>query len=190
MKTYKDIIGWMNYEDLYDQVVKEFKGGTLVEVGVFLGKSLIYLTYEAMKSGHKFRICGVDTFRGSGDEKGVGNLHHEHLVNGSLAGKCHSNLIDCLCFHVVDLLVCTSVRAATYFPDNSVEFVFIDAAHDYESVKTDILTWLTKVKPGGWLCGHDYEKSWEDVVKAVDELLPNHDTVSHTCWRYIKPCIQ
>ena len=31
-----------------------------------------------------------------------------------------------------------------------------DAEHDEESVRTDIQTWLPKVKKGGYLSGHDW----------------------------------
>jgi hypothetical protein len=49
-----------------------------------------------------------------------------------------------------------SVRAARLFDDNSLDFVYIDACHDYSSVLMDIQTWWPKVKVGGILAGHDY----------------------------------
>ena len=39
---------------------------------------------------------------------------------------------------------------------NTLEFVFIDANHSYESVKADIEWWLPAVRRGGIICGHDY----------------------------------
>jgi hypothetical protein len=48
--------------------------------------------------------------------------------------------------------------------------VFIDGAHDYESVKRDILTWSARLRPGGLLCGHD--RNQPGVRRAIDELLP------------------
>ena len=46
--------------------------------------------------------------------------------------------------------------AAELFPDGSLDFVYIDANHNYESVKSDIECWYPKVKYGGLLLGHDY----------------------------------
>lgn len=55
--------------------------------------------------------------------------------------------------------------------DNSIDMVYIDAAHDYDTVKRDLETWSKKVKSGGFICGHDYNSnSWPGVVQAVDEF--------------------
>lgn len=49
-----------------------------------------------------------------------------------------------------------SMEAVKWFADGSLDFVFIDAAHDYESVKEDIREWHKKVKKDGIVAGHDY----------------------------------
>ena len=64
-----------------------------------------------------------------------------------------------------------STRCARRFDDRSVDFVFIDADHTYEGCLADIKTWAPKVKPGGWIGGHDYghaNKRW-GVKRAVDQ---------------------
>jgi len=80
----------------------------------------------------------------------------------------------------------TSVEAAATVPDHSFDFVYIDARHDYESVKEDLEAWWAKVRPGGILAGHDYVDGdlpqGEFYVKsAVDEFfgargIPVHST--------------
>lgn len=67
-----------------------------------------------------------------------------------------------------------SVEAAHEFLDGSLDFVFIDADHSYEGVRRDIAAWARKVRPGGWLSGHDYYSTWggadfSGVDRAVDE---------------------
>lgn len=60
-----------------------------------------------------------------------------------------------------------SIKAAGIFPDNSLDFVFIDANHEYEFVKEDMEIWFPKVRPGGLFSGHDYR--WGGVNRAVNE---------------------
>lgn len=65
-----------------------------------------------------------------------------------------------------------SVEAAKDITDGSLDFVFIDADHSYEGCKADIEAWLPKVKPGGFISGHDYENTdfpKFGVKRAVDE---------------------
>lgn len=69
-------------------------------------------------------------------------------------------------------LVASTHDAAGMVPDGSFDFVFIDADHSDESVSQDIEDWQPKVKPGGWLGGHDYHpKKWPGVVAAVNRTF-------------------
>lgn len=51
-----------------------------------------------------------------------------------------------------------SAEAATRFADRSLDFVYLDAAHDLWSVINDLHVWAPKVKVGGIVAGHDYIK--------------------------------
>ena len=62
--------------------------------------------------------------------------------------------------------------------DGTFDFIFIDADHAYEPVVKDIALWKDRVKPGGWLCGHDYgprpdrpEAERPGVTRAVNEFV-------------------
>lgn len=81
------------------------------------------------------------------------------------------------------LLEKTSSEAASGFEDGSLDFVFIDADHSYEAVKADIATWLPKVRPGGWITGHDYNPHlFPGVVKAVKEAFPSFEVHDDCVW--------
>ncbi len=49
-----------------------------------------------------------------------------------------------------------SMNAVKKFKDKSLDFVYIDAAHDYLNVYKDISNWSKKVRKGGIIGGHDY----------------------------------
>lgn len=57
-----------------------------------------------------------------------------------------------------------------YVTEKYFDLAFIDAEHDYENVKKDILAWHPLVKEGGIICGHDYASREKDVIKAVNEI--------------------
>lgn len=81
----------------------------------------------------------------------------------------------------VKVLRKVSWEAASFVEDNSLDFIFIDADHSYQSVKKDILAWTPKLKDGGMVSGHDTH--FPDVLKAIEELIPNWEAagIDH-CW--------
>ena len=95
-----------------------------------------------------------------------------YLVDNNKEGHIkilHKNFDD---VKNVTIIQNQSVKAAKKFPDQSVDFVYIDANHTYRSVKSDIRAWLPKIKSGGIICGHDYYEHPEyGVVRAVDEMF-------------------
>ena len=66
-----------------------------------------------------------------------------------------------------------SVVAADQFGDGSLDWAYIDACHTYESACADNAAWWPKIKPGGWLAGHDYVNTC-GVVQAVNEHCDRH----------------
>jgi len=58
-------------------------------------------------------------------------------------------------------------------PKESLDFVYIDASHEFNDVMQDIIVWSDRVRPGGVVSGHDYDN--EDVRTAVDTYTKIHD---------------
>jgi hypothetical protein len=189
-RQWYEIDGWFNWREAQEEAVSYFPDGSrFVEVGTYLGRSLCSLGEVVERSGKRFTLVGVDTCRGSGPEGWRGKDYHRDAVRaggGTFAGALHQNLLRCGFGDRIQLVIADSISASRLFGDASLDWVHLDARHDYESVKADIEAWLPKIKKGGWLSGDDYdEEKWPDVVKAVGELLPGAESWSNQQWRWV-----
>lgn len=69
----------------------------------------------------------------------------------------------------------TSEKAAEIFPDNSLDFVYIDANHSYNYVVQDLELWYPKVKFGGLVMGHDYlDIDWYNDPNFLENRKDKH----------------
>ena len=60
-------------------------------------------------------------------------------------------------------------------PNQSLDFVYIDAPDSYERTKRQIENWRTKIRPGGFIGGQNYSNKYQCVVRAIYEKLGNPD---------------
>lgn len=171
---YQNIEGWFDFESTYKEMVgKAFNGSHFVEVGAWLGKSTSYMAVEIAKSRKDIKFDAVDTWEGSPNEPG----HQEFIekLGMSLYDKFLDNMSPVI--NYVNPVKGLSEEVSKLYDDNSLDFVFLDASHDYESVKKDIDCWFPKVKQNGVIAGHDYNEdgtpgvAWVGVVKAVNEFF-------------------
>jgi methyltransferase family protein len=66
-----------------------------------------------------------------------------------------------------------SYKMANEIPNETLGLVYIDAAHDYNSVKSDIETYWPKLVIGGIMAFHDYANPEYGVWRAVKNFA--HD---------------
>jgi len=74
-----------------------------------------------------------------------------------------------------------SMEAVTRFEDRSLDFVYIDAAHDFKNVACDICDWSKKVRYGGVVFGHDYKRYRGDKNKYIVHVK---DVVQAYCYSH------
>lgn len=184
---YQAAVGWFDFDDFYRRVVSEARDGAhLVEVGCYMGRSLAYLGVELINSGKKFTLDAVDTFRGSEDPSEKFMKDEAASMGGTFRPAFENNIAPIR--HVVNVREMDSLTAAATYPDESLDLVFIDAAHDEASVSADIAAWRRCVNPGGWLAGHDYNSAWPGVVAAVNKAFgKDFEMVSAQSWGWRKP---
>jgi len=80
-----------------------------------------------------------------------------------------------------------SISSSEKFEDGSLDFVYIDANHDYPFVMDDIVTWSKKIRKGGILAGHDYfilsdKRALLGVKQAVDTYVTENNINPLLIW--------
>lgn len=173
MKNYQQIDGWFNYQHTYDFLLSNIPdGGTFVECGAWLGKSSAYLCDKAKD---RIKIYIVDTWEGSPDEL---ETHHKLATQQNIYHKFLYNMG----YRKYITLKMDSCEAASKFNDNSLDVVYIDMTHTYEAVKKDIECWFPKVKPNGYISGHDFDDNFPGVKRAVNEFFKDFIIMDNNCW--------
>lgn len=145
-----------------EQLIRENNFTLGAELGVHEGVTHFYLldTFPDLK------MVGVDQYQGI-------QLKYWAAVENKLENYKGRSM-----FHRT-----TTSAAAKKVKDESLDFVFIDADHTYQSVLADIQNWTPKVKPGGYICGHDINMN--AVERAVSETLGKYNTAWDDVW-YVK----
>ena len=148
-----------DFPHFYEEVANNLPDGAVIaEVGVATGASAIFLAEQLLNQGKIFTFYLIDNLAYGGDMQ----------LRTLLKNICLADL-----GHLVEVVPVSSVEGACRFPDRHFDFVFVDASHRIEWTKADILLWMTKVKVGGILAGHDYNrKEGIEVKMAVDTMFP------------------
>lgn len=156
-----------------------------VEVGVYRASFTQTLASRA-KGMH---ITGVDAWTSYDGYKDYepNHLENEAYRDAKIRAERFSN---------ITLVKGWSADVAPTIEDASLDYLFIDANHEYEWVVEDLKLWAKKVKPGGIVMGHDYfvmKKLNFGVIQAVNGWVETHHikhlfTWTDNCpsWMYIQ----
>lgn len=174
--------GWFDFPSVYQVMVQSHNNALFVEVGSWQGKAAAFMAVEIINADKNIKLHCVDTWEGSIEHKQENVIVQKELYNTFLKNIEPVN-------HIITPIKLASVDAARTYEDESIDFVFIDAAHDYENVRQDLYAWYPKLKKGGMMCGHDH--TWPGVVKAVNEFITTTGLTLHLigvqdCWGFIK----
>ena len=168
MEFYKNHIeGFMNERELiwlYEKAIMLTQvNPVVVELGSWHGRSAFSIANGLAIKDSPNLVC-IDTWV----------LKEGKLIDPDAAKVAFQKTVE-----EIKKLFAISVRtidqdtwaAAEHFPDETVDMIFIDAGHDYNSVIEDLSRWVPKVKVGGLICGHDYVTGRGGVVKAVNKFF-------------------
>lgn len=181
MEHFYETIGenWFDYQQLYTDMVDKYPDNShFVEVGSWKGRSSVYMAVEIINSRKNIKFDCIDVWEYVSSQVDIPQseyigLYDEFLTNIQPVSQ------------VINPIKNTSLGASKNYDDYSVDFIFIDAAHDYINVIQDIKTWLPKLKENGTIAGHDYFTS-EGVKIAVKEVFGENFKTYGGCWIYEK----
>jgi predicted O-methyltransferase YrrM len=139
----RQIAGFIQFCETCQQLVSE---ANYLEIGSWVGESALMIgSFKFVKSITSIDQCSliVDTY--------YNNLRCLNKDARFINKKSYDAVID----------IC----------DDSIDILYVDGEHTYDTVKRDLLDYYPKVKHGGVIGGHDYSvKSFPGVVQAVDEF--------------------
>jgi beta-1,4-mannosyl-glycoprotein beta-1,4-N-acetylglucosaminyltransferase len=176
--------GWFNADDMefyriaYDHLPND---SHIVEIGSWKGRSSSHMAVMIANGDKRVKFDCVDTWKGSEEHQAGAGFEDADVLVDSLYDRFVKNMSPVKDYY--NPVKATSVDAALLYRNNSLDMVFIDAAHDYDNVFADITAWAPKVKPGGIISGHDYP--YPDVARAVADTLGTVYSFG-SCWYVVK----
>lgn len=161
----EDIDGWMSSQELAFLYGAAAGMESVIEVGSWKGRSTF-----ALLSGCKGPVWAVDHWRGTEGEPAHAEANTRDVFEVFMDNVGR--------FPNLRVRQMESLEAATL--GLKADMVFIDAAHDYESVRADIEAW--RPAAGRLLCGHDFTDTWPEVMRAVRDSVGEPDLVVGSIW--------
>jgi len=178
---YQNIQGYNNNKIFYKQIISKLSDGAhIVEIGCWKGRSAAFVAVEIINSGKNIKFDCVDSWLDDNKEPMERGPVSTHM--GTPYEQFLENMKPVENYYIAIRM--PSIDAAPLYKDKSLDLVFIDANHEYEYVKKDILAWLPKVKLKGVLAGDDYSADeFSGLIRATNELLKPLTIIDQT-WIY------
>lgn len=135
------------------------KDGIVAELGVDKGEfSEKILSINEPKKLHLIDVWATERYH-QGKRIEVENKFRKQIDNGK-----------------VEINIGYSTKIVNQFPEEYFDWIYIDTDHSYEVTRLELELWCSKIKPGGFICGHDYILgNWNGlirygVIEAVHEF--------------------
>ena len=163
--------------DLQELLIhNKFKGSTMIEIGSYMGESTMLFASSKLFN----KIYAIDPLKGNEVFNDTSECSWDEVKN--------QFNINTRFFDNIELIQEYSQYTVSKFKDKSIDFIYIDANHTYESVKNDLQLYLPKLKSNSVIAGHDYcDIKWPGVIEAVNEVLGQPKKVyQDSSWIYVK----
>lgn len=161
--------GWCstNKASILMDFIFMLKPKTIVEIGVWGGKSLIPMAF-ALKANNQGKIYGIDPWDTQASIQGMegqnknwwGSVDHSQIYNGL------TKQIELLKLNSQIELIKKTSKAAPAI--SSIDLLHIDGNHSDEASYLDVQKWVPLVAQGGLIVFDDI--NWKTTKRAVDYL--------------------
>lgn len=149
---------------------------TMAEVGVLRGQ----LSGALLGGKPRLVVVMVDNWQASENQpeqyKATRDEHAFADAQRAASHKADALLVSQGYGGRAPVLGMSSLEASRLIADASLDLVFLDADHSEAGVFADVQAWARKVKPGGWIGGHDYGNAdarydFSGVARAVHRVF-------------------
>ncbi len=154
------------YHSLFADLINRLGLSIGCEVGILTGAHCKYLLEHTKVD----KLYGIDPFIDYQDpattplpQKYFDILYWRVKLQFSLFGSRFELLRD------------TSLNAVDHFKERELDFVFIDANHNYGYVIADLRAWYPKIRGGGIIAGDDYATVWPGVPQAINQFCAENN---------------
>lgn len=125
------------------------------EIGVLAGE----YTDVLCRKNPGVHLYGVDAWK-------IYMPDYRDYKHQSLLDKARAKAMAKIKPYNVTVIEKFSMDAVKDFADGSLDFVYIDANHEYPFVTMDIIYWSRKVRSGGIVSGHDYYETKSKISRC------------------------
>jgi hypothetical protein len=181
--------GWSSTSPCFEESIIELQPKLIVEVGTWKGASAIHIAETCMKYYTDFEIVCIDTFLGSVEHWSRHSDHLPQFKNGRpiIYDQFLSNVINRGLTQYITPFPIDSINGGMTLEhfDISPDLIYIDAGHEYESVKADLDLYKNIVRRGGHLIGDDW--FYRPIKTAVANSLGEVITKSPDKFLWVRP---
>ena len=173
---------------IWQPFMEKYNCQKIAEIGVYEG-----LNFNLMIQ-HKPEVAiGIDAWLNDGvisrNDSGCSQERLDEIYNNVMALVADKPFVKIYREYTFD--------AASRFPDEYFDLIYIDADHTYEGCKKDIEAWYPKIRKGGFIIGDDYTHYRAKyigvrfgVIEAVDDFAKKNNLIVYKLpyhgWAVIK----
>ncbi|EIC20510.1 class I SAM-dependent methyltransferase [Thiorhodovibrio frisius] len=174
-----DMEGWGSDHPLLTYAIDQLRPPLIIEVGSWKGRSAINMAKCLKVLGIPGEILCIDTWLGSPEHWMLDSWYQSLKVTNGRPTIYHTFINNVMANNCSDIITPVSLTSdgAYYLLKNlevTAKLIYIDAGHEYESVKNDIEHYWEILDPKGVMILDDY-LGWPGVTRAVNEFGVKND---------------